>query len=163
MSLLISLTGNLCTGKTKVANELHKLTGWPVFSIDDFRIKHNARFITAEWDAWQDLIRQISQEKNAILETTGLPKSVFRIYGHFNNFKIVQLTASLKVIEQRLEQRKANDYQWPPYCYNRDVSPLETAHRIQPHLSKLHHDLSFNTEKTPPEEIAQRIMETIRL
>ena len=163
MSQLIYLTGNICTGKSTTAAELHKLTGWPVFSIDDFRIKHNALLITEEWTAWEDLIQQISQAKNAILETTGLPKSVLRIYGHFNNFKIVQITASLKVIEQRLEQRKANGYQWPPYCYNRDSSPLETAHRIQPQIHKFPHDILFDTEKLPPEEIAQRIMKTIHL
>lgn len=163
MSLIISLTGNLCTGKSTVAAELHKLTSWPVFSIDDFRIKHNAVLITEEWVAWEDLITQISQAENAILETTGLPKPIHRVYDHFTNLKLVQLTAPLKVIEERLQQRKTVGYQWPPYCYNRDVDPLETARRIQPHCLKFTQDLIFDSVELPPESIAQRIMESIRL
>lgn len=163
MSQLISLTGNICTGKSTVAAQLHKLTGWPVFSIDDFRIKHNAKFITEEWDAWSDLTIQCMVKEVAILDTTGLSKSALKLYYAFDRVKVVQLHAPLVTINYRIRERERSGYQWPPYCYRRNQTPWEAAMRMQPLLIKLDHDLSFNTEKLSPEQIAQRIMKTIRL
>lgn len=164
MNTLISIVGNIASGKTTISELLAEQTGLPVFAVDAYRIKHQAHDITKEWDAWNDLIAEIQQHPVAILESSGLSKQVKQIYSLFDEVLIIMIDCPPRECLNRLQLRQKDGYKPVPYCYGggfeTDKSKIEGLYAS---LFKIQPTKTYSSYKLSAEAIAQDIEETLKL
>jgi len=67
----ILIIGTLGSGKTTVALDLSKKTGYPYFSIDECRIKYSDSTVHGEDCAWEHFLRICGNPTQGILEFSG--------------------------------------------------------------------------------------------
>lgn len=104
----IILIGNICTGKTTLAEQLHAHFDFPIFSIDDYRRKYNQNAdFNGEFAAWTNLRADISKAENSIFESSGVSMWYEEILKNLSGEKIVvKLKADTETILLRYENRK---------------------------------------------------------
>jgi broad-specificity NMP kinase len=159
-SLLISITGNICSGKSSVAEILSAKTGIPVFSIDQYRITFKAFDYDGERLAWFNLINDISRAKTAIFESSGLSANVDKVYSSFERRIIVFLDPDETILLRRLSQRRMKGYSEVPYPFKKNSLP-DSVRQMGVKFLRLRYNLKFDTEKMTPEVIADEIIKSI--
>lgn len=149
MKLLISIIGNICTGKSAVCRQLHKQLNIPYFSIDEYRRMHNAHTIDSEWRAWDELINDISHEYTAILESSGTSVNLEDIYGKFDKVVVIKLSAPSDEIAQRFAERVSDpDYIPVPFFGRKDNEKLtDIVARMEYKLQDVHADYIMQNSK----------------
>ena len=162
MRRLISFVGNICSGKSTISNIVAKTLAIEVFSIDEFRKKHQAFLINGEWAAWDDLKQSISGKEIAILESSGLSQNVRDIYSFFDETIIVLIDCPSNILIKRIAEREASNYEPVPFCYARKTESVEK--RVADFgklLSAIKPNFIFNSHEMDVEEISKRVIEII--
>jgi hypothetical protein len=120
MSVLYSLTGNICSGKSTLGRALSQKHSIPFYSIDDYRVKFNAFDIPGEEMAWKELMFDISKKETALLESSGLSENLPGVYAFFDKTVVVLLTSPVDILIHRacLRTKKI------PFCYSFKNKPL---------------------------------------
>ncbi len=154
--MYIILSGNICTGKTTLAKKMHELSGYRVYSIDDYRIKHN-RNSTAEgeFNAWLKLRTDIETDGNecGIFESSGTSMWHQDVLSKMKGEKIhIRMIAPVNVILDRYLKRKTKI----PMPY--DISDVKKSiNIIKNKLDKKHFDFTFDSSKMTVEEMINEI------
>lgn len=120
----ILIFGNLGSGKSTLLNEMRKLFGWDVVSIDEFRRKYGDGSIENEYVARAFFFKSIIPHKNQFIETTGIGEVARELYIKLSetNEKVycIILDASKKICKKRLKYRKW-DIPFPNPIYKVDM------------------------------------------
>jgi len=145
----IILIGNICTGKTTLANSLSKKNKFPLFLIDDYRFRFNPdSTFEGEFNAWTNLKKDISNQENSIFESSGTSMWFNVIISRLKGKKIIiKLDSSRSNISERIKSR----VQVPlPY----DTSDInKSLNHIDSKLKQIEYDFMFDTSKVSVGEI----------
>ena len=157
---LYSFVGNVCSGKSTVSKLIASKHSIGIYSIDEYRIKHNAVLISEEWNAWDDLRTNISKEEIAILESSGISQNVDEIYSLFDKVVIIMMDCPVNIIMDRISEREKSNYPKVPCWWNRNNKPTSRM-KIEEFNSKLKSlikpDYVYSTDKMSTEEIVNQI------
>lgn len=158
MKILYSFTGNICSGKTTISKIISEKRDIDLFSIDEYRIKHNAHLITEEWAAWDELTSDISKKQTAIFESSGLTKNVYNIYNRFDRVIIILLDCSNEELVRRFNERGKSNYKEVPFYLKRNDTSIENIiEGMSDRLTKINPNIIYNSEKMSVEEILKKI------
>jgi len=164
MKILYSFVGNVCSGKSTVSEIVAKKHSIALYSIDEYRIKHNAVLISEEWAAWDDLKNGISKENIAILESSGISQNINEIYSLFDKVIIIMMDCHVDVLFQRINEREQSNYPKVPCWWNRKNEPMSES-KINELDSKLKSlikaNYAYSTDKMPIDKIIKDISTVI--
>ena len=127
MKTLYSFVGNVCSGKSTISKLISEEHSINLYSIDEYRIKHNAILISEEWAAWDDLKFNISKENTAILESSGISQNVFEIYTLFDRVVIIMFDCSVDILFDRINERTKSNYPKVPCWWTGKNEPLSKS------------------------------------
>ena len=163
MRVLYSFVGNICSGKTTIAKAVSEKFDIDFFSIDEYRIKHNARLITEEWAAWGDLTANISKCDIALLESSGLSQNVSNIYQLFDKVIIILIDCPENVLIERLSVRNKSDYPKVPFCWQRDRLPNQKdIKRFAKKINAIIPNYTYDSHNFSVNEIVEQIRIVIK-
>lgn len=158
INMLISVIGNICTGKSIVCNVLMtKLKGFKYYSIDEYRSKTPST-IKGEEKAWATMLNDFhrdSIEYHALLETSGVSKHIQKFYNRHRAMRIIKLECDPYFIFERFDKRGFKNKL--PYNYTFD----ESYSYIDEKLKTVYSDHVFNSSYDTPEEITSQIITAI--
>lgn len=160
MKTLYSFVGNVCSGKSTITKALANKHSIALYSIDEYRIKHNAVLISEEWAAWDDLKLGISKENIAILESSGISQNITEIYSLFDNVVIIMLDCHVDILFQRVNEREKSNYQKVPCWWNRknEATSESKIKELDIKLKSLiKADYVYHTDKMTKEEIIESV------
>jgi hypothetical protein len=160
MRTLISVAGNICSGKTTICELLSKKLDIPFFSIDDYRVRYKAFSIEGERNAWDNLVIDIAKCNMAIFESSGVSVNINKVHKVFDKIITVLIDCDDKSALRRLYEKKMKGYSLVPYPFKRAPWP-ETINRIGTKLDKMKYDMKFNSVKMDPELITEKIIKSI--
>lgn len=105
--------------------------------------------IDGEWEAYDNFIADAKICDIAMIESSGLSKSLEQIYKQFDRVIVIKLSCSLDVIEQRLTARKTNGYVRVPYYKNKEnhISTLKLK-MLQKSKNDIPCDYHYDTSST---------------
>ncbi len=142
--MIISLVGNICTGKTTVGKLLSDAIGFKFISIDEERVKNKAHTYRRELASWNGLALLAKQHKDVIVESSGLSGRIHGIYkaNGTRRFKVL-LYAPIDVILERYEQREIHT---PFYMYNANTKK-KRIREMQVLVKKMSRNVEIDTSK----------------
>jgi len=160
MKTLYSFVGNVCSGKSTISKLIAAKHSIGLYSIDEYRIKHNAILISEEWAAWDNLKLDISKENTAILESSGISQNVFEIYTLFDRVVIIMFDCSVDILFDRINERTKSNYPKVPCWWTGKNEPLSKS-KINEFDIKLKSLVKANhvyqTDKMTIEEIVDNV------
>ena len=158
MKTLISFVGNICSGKTTISKKLSKKHSIKLYSIDEYRIKHNAYLISEEWAAWDELTSDISKNNIAILESSGLSRSATDIYKLFDKVIIILIDCPESELVKRIIKRNNSNYKKVPFCYSSESESIQSrVSKFSIKLKSIHYDYIFNSNEMTVNEIVESL------
>lgn len=160
MKTLYSFVGNVCSGKSTISKLIAAKHSIGLYSIDEYRIKHNAILISEEWAAWDNLKLDISKENTAILESSGVSQNIDEIYSLFDKVVIIMMDCSIDILSDRISEREKSNYPKVPCWWNRDNKPSSKTKINDFNLklkSLINADYIYSTDKMTIEEIVRDI------
>jgi broad-specificity NMP kinase len=157
---LISIIGNLCTGKSTICKILNKNYGLTYYSIDNYRIKYNAIDYKKEFEAWKNFQTDIANcQQTVILETSGLSMWMPEIYLNADELIIIKLVAPIEILEMRLLERKKNNYHIPFYINN--TNDKESIIKFENKLQRTFSNYTFDTNIIEINKLVEFIIKII--
>ena len=159
MKVLYSFIGNICSGKSTVSEIVSKELNINHYSVDKYRVKHNAYLITEEWSAWDELTNAISKQNTALLESSGLSQNLTDIYKLFDKVVIILFECPKEILIERIVRRNNSNYSKIPFCYKTD-QPIEViVSNFETKLEKITPDFTFNSHYLTVKEITNQIIQ----
>lgn len=150
--MLVVICGPSCSGKSSLANRLSDMTKTPVWSGRDYvRLDHEQ---SKAWGKFSSLMLEASTTEN--LDESSIiyiSTDLSWIGQHFHRnpfFILIQLTASLEVLQHRFSERLGGRL------------PDPIIRMLEKQLSRLDHvpvNLAFDSEKQSKEEIFQTVLQ----
>jgi shikimate kinase len=106
----ILIFGNICSGKTTLALRLSSEFKMEMLSIDDYRRKFGDGTWEAEKNVQEHFFKDISKDRNQIIETLGVGSVSEKLYSLLKTFNSIYiciiLKADLDTLKKRVKDRK---------------------------------------------------------
>lgn len=151
--MLIVITGNIASGKSTLAKEIKKATGFQLLSIDDYRKRHNrSNCDIGESQAWYHLIKHIKKGGNLILELTGTGQHYEKCLLHYSGHKIViMMPTDAETCKKNHLRRMKRGYKMPPMPFENSI--VEQIDTVDILLKMVDYDILFDNNISTKELI----------
>lgn len=166
MKTLISIIGNIKTGKSTIANLLSSEMNLPVFNFESYRAKcvsiYKGKNSTLPQNVWNVLTADIKKQNIAILDSSGVSINEPKIYGYFEHKVIIRLDCARDLSWSRLN----NEFQ---KMQTPAGSKISFSHydgmmdRRAQALRNIKYDFVFDTKKLSSETIVGEIRTILEL